>query len=142
MLFAYDGTELAALAIEEAARQLGAGREALVACVWQTGDVGFEPAGGQHFDAADAAAVRTAAEATAAHGASLADAAGFRSSVACAKAAPTWKGIVETANERAASLIVLGSHVRTGLAGHLLGSVARDVLAHTTLPVLIVRRRD
>ena len=51
VLFAYDGSELAKLAIEEAGRQLVPGREALVLCVWQPSDVGFEPVGGQHFDA-------------------------------------------------------------------------------------------
>ena len=44
------------------------------------------------------------------------------------EAAPTWKGIVETAEEHKASLIVLGSHRRSGLAGHLLGSVAAAVV--------------
>jgi nucleotide-binding universal stress UspA family protein len=141
VLFAYDGTELAAVAIEEAGRQLADGRDALVACVWQPADVGFVPVGGQHFDADDAVAVRHAAEATAAHGVSLAEKAGFRASVACAKAAPTWKGIVEVAEQCGASLIVIGSHERHGLAGHLAGSVARDLLAHTALPVLVVRRR-
>ena len=141
VLFAYDGTELAALAIEEARRQLAPGRDALIACVWQPANVGFVPVGGQRIDADDAVAVRHAAEATAAHGASLAEEAGFRASVACTKGAPTWKGIVDIAEQHGASLIVIGSHERHGLAGHLTGSVARDLLAHTTLPVLVVRRR-
>ena len=54
------------------------------------------------------------------------------------EAAPTWKGIVETAEERHASLIVLGSHRRSGLVGHLLGSVAAAVVAHSTSSVLVV----
>lgn len=141
VLFAYDGTELAAQAIEEAGRQLADGREALIACVWQPADVGFVPVGGQHFDADDAVAVRHAAEATAAHGASLAEQAGFSASVACAKAAPTWKGIIEVADQNGASLIVIGAHERHGLASHLAGSVTRDLLAHTALPVLVVRQR-
>ncbi len=45
VLFAYDGSELAELAIEEAGRQLAPGREALVVCVWQPADVGFLPTG-------------------------------------------------------------------------------------------------
>jgi nucleotide-binding universal stress UspA family protein len=56
------------------------------------------------------------------------------------KAAPTWKGIVETAEQCQASLIVLGSHRRSGLAGHLLGSVAAAVVAHSTSCVLIVHQ--
>jgi nucleotide-binding universal stress UspA family protein len=54
------------------------------------------------------------------------------------EAAPTWKGIVETADENGASLIVLGSHRRSGLAGHLLGSVAAAVVKHSASSVLVV----
>jgi nucleotide-binding universal stress UspA family protein len=54
------------------------------------------------------------------------------------EAAPTWKGIVETAAERQASLIVVGTHRRSGLVGHLVGSVAAAVVAHATSSVLIV----
>jgi len=54
------------------------------------------------------------------------------------EAAPIWKGIVETAEERNASLIVLGSHRRRGLAGHLLGSVAAAVVTHAAASVLVV----
>jgi nucleotide-binding universal stress UspA family protein len=138
VLFAYDGSELAKLAIEQAGRQLAPGREALVACVWQPGDVGFLPIDGRHFDAAEAAQVRRAAEETAAHGASLAEKAGFRAQSIAIEAAPTWKGILEVADERQASLIVLGSHRRSGLAGHLLGSVAAAVASHSPASVLIV----
>ncbi len=138
VLFAYDGSDLAKLAIEQAGRQLAPGREALVACVWQPGDVGFVPASERRLQAMDAAEVRTAAEETAAHGASLAAAAGFRPQGLATEAAPTWKGIVTVALEREASLIVLGSHRRSGLSGHLLGSVSAAVLAHAAPPVLIV----
>ncbi len=44
----------------------------------------------------------------------------------------------QTADEHNASLIVLGPHRRSGLLGHLQGSVAAAVVAHTTTPVLIV----
>jgi nucleotide-binding universal stress UspA family protein len=138
VLLAYDGSELAAFAIEESAKQLAAGREALVLCVWQPADVGFTPAGERHFDADQAAEVQRAAEETAAHGAVLAAKAGFRPLSAAVKAAPTWKGIVETAEARQASLVVLGSHRRSGLAGHLLGSVAAAVVAHSPASVLVV----
>jgi nucleotide-binding universal stress UspA family protein len=138
VILAYDGSRLAQLAIEQAGRQLAPGRDALVVCVWQTGDVGFIPVGGQHFNAAEATQVRTAAEETAAHGASLAETAGFRAQSIAIEAAPTWKGIVELAEERQASLIVLGPHRRSGLAGHLFGSVTTAVASHTEAAVLIV----
>jgi nucleotide-binding universal stress UspA family protein len=138
VLFGYDGCDLAKLAIERAGRQLAPGREALVVCVWQTNDVGFVAPDERHLKAGDAAAVRAAAEETAAHGASLAEAAGFWAESIAIMAAPTWKGIVEVAEQRKASLIVLGTHRHGGLAGHLLGSVAAAVMAHSELSVLIV----
>jgi nucleotide-binding universal stress UspA family protein len=137
VLFAYDGSELAKLAIDEAGRQLAPGRDALVVCVWQTGDVGFLPADEQHLNAAEATEVRKAAEEVAADGASLAEKAGFRAQSIAITAAPTWKGIVDVANERNASLIVLGSHRRRGLQRHLLGSVAAAVVAHSGASVLV-----
>jgi nucleotide-binding universal stress UspA family protein len=142
VLFAYDGSELAKLAIEEAGRQLAPGREALVVCVWQPGDVGFVPVGDRHLKAAAATEVRQAAEETAADGASLAERAGFQPQSIAIEAAPTWKGIVEPAEEHGATLIVLGSHRRSGLVGHLLGSVAAAVVAHSASSVLIVHRRS
>ena len=142
VLFAYDGSDLAQFAIEESARQLAAGRDALVLCVWQPAAVGFLPVGEQHFDALDATAVQKAAEATAAHGASLAERYGFRSESLTVEAAPTWKGIVEVAGDRKASLVVLGSHNRSGIRGHLSASVAAAVVAHCDVSVLVVHRKS
>jgi nucleotide-binding universal stress UspA family protein len=138
VVFAYDGSELAKLAIEQAGDQLALRRDALVVCVWQPGDVGFLPTSERHFNAAEAIEVRKAAEETAAHGASLAEKAGFRPQSIAIEAAPTWKGIVDIANEHKASLIVIGSHRRRGLVGHLLGSVAAAVVMHSASSVLIV----
>jgi nucleotide-binding universal stress UspA family protein len=58
-----------------------------------------------------------------------------------AEAAPTWKGIVDAAEEHNASLIVLGSHGRSGLTGIVVGSVASAVAAHSRRSVLIVHHR-
>jgi nucleotide-binding universal stress UspA family protein len=141
VIFAYDGSELAKLAIDDAARQLGTGRNAVVVTVWQPFEVGFMPAGGLQFDAKQIAAVRQAAERTAAAGASLAEQAGFRARSEAIEAAPTWKGIVSVAEDHDCSLIVLGSHGRTGLASVLIGSVAEAVAAHSPRSVLITHRR-
>jgi nucleotide-binding universal stress UspA family protein len=138
VLFAYDGSDLGKLAIEQAGHQLARGRDALIVCVWQPGDVGFVPTGGRHLKAMDAAEVRKAAEETAAHGASLAERAAFRPQSAAIEAAPTWKGIIAAAEQHDVSLIVLGSHRRSGLVGHLLGSVSAAVVGHAAPPVLIV----
>ncbi len=142
VLFAYDGSELAALAIEQAGLQLAPGRDALIVCVWQPGDVGFEPVGKGNLNAAAAVEVREAAEETAAHGATLAERAGFRGASMAIQAAPSWKGICTAAEEHGASLIVLGSHRRTGLSGHLLGSVAGAVASHSARSVLIIHKPD
>ena len=141
VLLAYDGSDLAAFAIAQAGTQLGPQREALVVCVWQPVDVGFTPTDTKHFDADRATEVRHAAQQTAAHGASLAEHAGFLACSKAVEAVPTWKGIVEAAEEHDASLIVLGPHRRYGLLGHLQGSVAAAVVAHSSTPVLIVPER-
>jgi nucleotide-binding universal stress UspA family protein len=140
ILFVYDGSALAALAIERAGHELATGRDALVLCVWQPADVGFEPVGKRYFDADAANEVRVAAEEVAALGASLARNAGFRAHGLTKEAAPTWKGIIQTAEEHHVSLIVLGAHRHTGLVGHLLGSVAAAVVSHATCSVLIVHQ--
>lgn len=142
ILFAYDGSDLAKLAIDEAGRLLGPGRDAIILTVWQPFDVGFVPAAGLQFDAKEIVAVRQAAEQTAGEGVSAAEAAGFRARGVAVEATPSWKGIVQFADERDASLIVLGSHGRTGLADALLGSVAAAVAAHTKRSVLITHRRS
>ena len=48
-------------------------------------------------------------------------------------------GIVRTAQDEGADLIVIGSHGRTGVARLMLGSVAGKVVAESTVPVLVAR---
>ena len=140
VVFAYDGSDLAKHAIEEAGRLLEAGGPALVVTVWQPFDVGFLPAAGIQFDAAQIGEVRNAAAHTAAEGAALAETAGFDAGSDEIEHSPTWKGIAEYADARDARLIVLGSHGRSGVAGALVGSVAGAVAAHSPRSVLIVHR--
>jgi nucleotide-binding universal stress UspA family protein len=141
VVFAYDGSDLAKLAIEEAGRQLGPGREAVVMTVWRPYAVGFIPPPGVEFDAAATEEVEKAAEETAADGASMAQAGGFRAHSLAVKQAPTWKGIVGVADDYDASLIVLGSHGKSGITGVFLGSVAGAVAEHSRRSVLIVHKR-
>jgi nucleotide-binding universal stress UspA family protein len=47
-------------------------------------------------------------------------------------------GIVAAVRESDASLVVLGPHRRSGLVGHLQGSVAAAVIAHSTIPVMAI----
>jgi nucleotide-binding universal stress UspA family protein len=142
ILFAFDGSDLATNAIAEAGRQLRLGREALVLTVYEPFNVDFMPVAGPGFDAADVEAVRKAAEATAAHGASLAKDAGFQATAVAAEGAPTSSVIIDAAVQRDASLIVLGSHGRHGVSGLVVGSVAGAVASHSRRSVLIVHRQD
>jgi nucleotide-binding universal stress UspA family protein len=70
----------------------------------------------------------------------LAKAAGFEARSMVSENSPAWKCIVQVADTQDASLIVLGSHGRSGFPGALLGSVAQDVAAHSNRSVLIVHR--
>jgi nucleotide-binding universal stress UspA family protein len=56
-----------------------------------------------------------------------------------ATASPIFKAIISTAKKRGCDSIVLGSHGRRGFSKLILGSVTQQVLAHTTLPVLVFR---
>ena len=47
--------------------------------------------------------------------------------------------ILRVAEEHHCSLIVLGTHGRTGLSRVLLGSVAEEVIRHSRIPVLTVK---
>lgn len=49
------------------------------------------------------------------------------------------EAIIAAAQERNCDLIVMASHGRRGLGRLMLGSKASEVLAHTDIPVLVVR---
>ena len=49
------------------------------------------------------------------------------------------RGILETAEEEHAKLIMLGSHGRTGLEKLFIGSIANKVAAQSSKPVMIIR---
>ena len=49
------------------------------------------------------------------------------------------EGIIQTATERGSDIIVMGSHGRRGLNRLLLGSQAAEVLARSSIPVLVVK---
>ena len=138
VLFAYDGSPVAMAAIAEAGRQLPARRDAIVLTVWRTFGVDFIPEPGAQFDAACANEVGQAAGQTAAHGAALAEAAGFRAQPLAVQGTPAGKAVIDAADDHDVSLIVLGAHSRAGLGGRIAGSVAADVASRSQRPVLIV----
>ena len=49
------------------------------------------------------------------------------------------EGIIQVANEISADLIIMGSHGRTGIQKMMLGSVAKNVLTQSPIPVLVVK---
>ena len=49
------------------------------------------------------------------------------------------EALVKAATEHGAGLLVMASHGRRGLGRVLLGSQTQAVLAHSTVPVLVVR---
>jgi nucleotide-binding universal stress UspA family protein len=50
-----------------------------------------------------------------------------------------WEGILKTARARRCDAIVMASHGRSALGGLLLGSQTQRVLAHSRIPVLVIR---
>ena len=49
------------------------------------------------------------------------------------------EGLIEAGKEIGADLLVMGSHGRRGLGRLLLGSQAAEVLAHASIPVLVIK---
>ncbi len=138
VLFAYDGSDQAKAAIEVAGQQLGAGRKAVVLTVWQPLGAAL-PFGSIGDGAADLeASVETETRSVADEGATRAGSAGFEATPLAQNGTPIWRTIVDAADEHDASLVVMGSHGRTGIGMVLLGSVAAAVARHTDRPVLIV----
>jgi nucleotide-binding universal stress UspA family protein len=137
ILIAYDGSEYAKAAIKQAGEQLRNGRRAIVLTVWQpysaagfVGAPGVAPVGLEED-------VERGARRVAEEGAKLARKAGFEAESVAERGDPIWQRIVQSADEHDASIVVMGSHGRTGVARMLLGSVAGTAASHTERPVLI-----
>ena len=137
VLLAYDGSDQAKHAIEQAGKQLGTGRAAIVLTVWQPVETiayaGFA-AGIGEMDTE----LKEQAESVAAEGAELARAAGFEPEPVVERGAGAWEQIVDLADQREAELIVVGSRGRSAIRSVLVGSVATAVVWHTKRPVLVV----
>jgi nucleotide-binding universal stress UspA family protein len=142
-LIAYDGSDHAKHAIEQAAAELRTPRKAVVLAA-------YEPLTAIPFWGAPAAMVppdlieevRTEAERTAGEGGELASSAGFDASSAVREGVRTWQTILDAAKEADAGIIVLGSHGRGAVGSAVMGSVATAVAHHADLPVLICRPAD
>ena len=140
VLFAYDGSEHARAAIDQAGRQLRTDRAAIVLSVWlPLESIPFWGAPVSMVPADMADEVRGAAEKIAAEGQQLARAAGFDAEAVVVEGSPVWKRIIDVADERGAGIIVMGSHGRSGAAYVAMGSVATAVAHHADAPVMICR---
>ncbi len=139
VLFAYDGSELARAAIEQAGTQLRTGRPGLVLTVWQPLEsipfAQFAVIPQEALEATADQALETARE-----GAELARAAGFDASPLAEAGPSTWQRIVQVADDNDAAIIVLGSHGRSGVRYAAMGSVATAVAHHARHAVMISRR--
>jgi nucleotide-binding universal stress UspA family protein len=140
---AYDGSDHAKRAIEQAAAELRMPRKAVVVAAYQPLEsLAFwgRPAAivpEELIEEAGKEAAKTAAE-----GAELAGSAGFDASPAPREEERTWKAILDAASEAGAGIIVLGSHGRGAVGSAVMGSVATAVAQHSNLPVMICRPPD
>lgn len=100
--------------------------------------LGIGEANPMGFQAYMSAALAHAAEAHA-KVAALCEAAGVACEPRLVEDAAAAAGVVESARQTGADLVVVGSHGRTGVARLMLGSVAAKVVAESPVPVLVVR---
>ena len=141
ILIAYDGSDHAKDAIAQAGRQLRGNRPVIVLTVWEPLDaVPFWGVPLATMPDEMTEQVVAQAETVAAEGVALAADAGLGTAQAEVElGAPVWSRIVETAEQRGASVIVIGSHGRTGIGFAVMGSVANAVAQRSEVPVLITR---
>jgi nucleotide-binding universal stress UspA family protein len=139
VLFAYDGSDDADRAIEVAFDLLGAGPAIVldVGPVLTTAEslaaISSVVPGGAFDDLnLDDALARVRP------GAEHARQVGFDAEPRAVLTTPTWEGIVDTANEIDAKVIVVGSRGLTGAKEAFEGSVSHQVAEHAGRPVLIV----
>lgn len=140
VLIAFDGSDHARAAIEQAAEHLRLPRQAIVVSVFQPlGDLPFWGISALSIPAAIAAGAEEEAGRVSAEGATLANEAGFEAEHTVIEGTPIWERIIEAANRTRAGVIVLGSHGRSGARYLVMGSVATAVAHHARQSVLICR---
>src|SRR5215471_9611524 len=139
ILICYDGSADSDRAIEAAARLLGP-RRAVVVDIGPTLTAAESVAAlssvvpGTAFDDLNTDSALEKAKA----GAERARKAGFEAEPRAELEEPYWQGIVDVADEIAASVIVIGSRGLTGIREQFEGSVSHQVAEHAGRPVLII----
>ena len=145
ILVAADGSELAGRALDHAlglAKALGS--QVTIVTVTEPAALvggGYGAVAGTAFDPIPELmeAQEEAAKSLLAKAVKTAKAAGIDAKTAYVSDSFPAEGLISTANEVKADLIVMGSHGRRGLGRLLLGSQTSNVLAHTAIPVLVTR---
>jgi nucleotide-binding universal stress UspA family protein len=153
IVIAYDGSEAARAAVNEAAALFSSSRKAIVLTVWEPGladymampgtmgtgtmMMPYDPSTVQEIDKASEDHARQIAE----DGVKLATAAGLQAEALPVRdAADIADAILETASERDAAAIVIGSRGLKGLKSKLLGSSSASVLSRSDRPVVVVHQ--
>ena len=151
VLIAYDGSDAARLAVQEAARLLP-GREAVVAHVWDwpLTDTLTEKAllttpmvaASEMVDLLKGAA-EDVAQNVVEEGRSLAEQHGLKARSQLVEAYDgVWRGLAKAAENSGASVLVAGSRGRGGVKSALLGSVSTALAHNAERPTLVVRPPD
>ena len=140
IVIAYDGSAAARAAIALAGVHLTKDREALVLAVYQPVEsVRFIGAPDIVLPAGVDDEIQAAGRRLAEEGEGLAREAGFGATGYVAQMKESvWETIVDFADDRDASLILMGTHSRSGVKRVLLGSVASAVMHHAERPVAVV----
>jgi nucleotide-binding universal stress UspA family protein len=140
IVVAYDGSPAARAAIALAAGHLQKDRKAIVLSVYQPLEsVPFIGAPGIRIPSGVDEQIHEATEKLAEEGAALAREGGFEATGYVGHIKETvWETIVSFATDQAASLIVMGTHGRSGVRQALLGSVATAVMHNAGRPVAVV----
>jgi len=140
-----DGSELASKALRHALALAKSNGARLFVVTSTEPSVVIAP--GAEFVAVDTGAIVTeleevkskSAQATLAEAEALAATEGLALETIHVPSTTAADAIVKTAEHQGANLIVMGSHGRRGLGRLLLGSQAAEVLARSTIPVLVVK---